>query len=169
MNDKNKYMFGKTNINDLTSSKVQNSTFLNKVINYNTNYEPNINKYYTASSNNLNVFSSVFNVIREIDNSDLQNKLLLFISEFMMILNQVRGSSNVFPSFILKNDDDSLFLEWVFKDFRVGFTFCEDDNESMWFLVSNRNLEELSVSGDLNPSNYREIIIKILDFAFRNT
>ena len=39
----------------------------------------------------------------------------------------------------------------------------------MWFMVTNKNLEEFSISGDLEPENYYEVIIKVLKYVLENS
>lgn len=127
------------------------------------------NKYVNIVSQNFNIFRHVLSEIKTIQNQVLKERLIYFVSIFMHILSQYNGVPNVLPSLTITEDEDSVFLEWVFKDFRMGFTFCENEKESMWFLVSNRNLEELSVSGDLMKSDYYSIITKVIIFVLGNT
>ncbi len=126
-------------------------------------------EYIKSAPQNFNVFNNVMKRCGEIQNPVLRERLLLFIKMFTDILNRLSDMPNMLPAFVMTVEDDSIFLEWVFKDFRIGFTFCEYEEESMWFLVSNRNLEELSVSGDLIMSNYYSIITKVIIFVLRNT
>jgi hypothetical protein len=53
-------------------------------------------------------------------------------------------------------DDGALALEWIFYDYRLGFSIEPDTQESLWYLVANEKFGEISASGslaniDLNP------------------
>lgn len=126
-------------------------------------------KYYNPISQGMNIFGNVIGGIIHIKNDIVRQKLILFVNEFTAVLERIQRISNLFPPLVFMEDEDSVFLEWVFKDFRIGFTFCENEDESMWFMISNRNLEELSISGDLRISDYYAIIIKVLGFVVENT
>ena len=132
-------------------------------------YANQVNKYYDAISISKDVFNNIFKQIKNIENIILKEKLIKFTNVFISILSEVKGKSNWLPPFILTIEEDSLFLEWVFKDFRVGFTISVNEDESMWFMITNKNLEELSVSGDLKSSEYYSVIIRILGFVLENT
>jgi hypothetical protein len=66
-------------------------------------------------------------------------------------------------------DDDTLFIEWIFSDFRIGFTLGSDPTNNSWFLVTNRKLEEYSSSSSLTRSNMESIIFRLVNFALANS
>lgn len=148
-----------------------------KVI-YNINRETNkanttsfYNYLYTVS-NNIDIFRNVISHVSEISDKVLSKKLNEFIDVFMSILTNLSKSSdisNFLPPLTIHNEENLVFLEWIFKDFRIGFSLEKEKNESMWFMVTNKNLEEFSISGDLEPENYYEVIIKVLKYVLENS
>ncbi|MDE0187331.1 MAG: hypothetical protein OXP71_17980 [Candidatus Poribacteria bacterium] len=46
--------------------------------------------------------------------------------------------------------DGSLLIEWIFDDFRVGFSIEPIPSESSWYLVSNAKLGDISVAGHIS-------------------
>lgn len=137
------------------------------------NYYTMTNKYYKSISSNMDIFVNVVLDLSNIDNEKIRNKLIKFIIEFTNILDSLKDIvTNRLTPFVVRNDEKeegSYFIEWVYKDFRVGFTFCEKDEESMWFILSNSNLDDLSMSGALKETEYRKIIMKVLSFVLENT
>lgn len=154
---------------DLTSSQ----GFEKKIYELTNNdfYQNNVqgNNYYNSFSKNTDVFDKVIKEMGSIENESLRENLLEFTRTFTSILSNLKEIPNFLPAFILTVEEDSLFLEWVFKDFRVGFTISVSEDESMWFMITNKNLEELSVSGDLKSSDYYSVILRILGFVLENT
>ena len=103
----------------------------------------------------------------------VKHYLGVFLSTFENILISSRvlyKLSNNFPPLIIKwLDDNSVLVEWIFKDFRIGFSIEPIQKESGWYLVSNKNLEEYSESGSIDFNNIRGIINKVLIFAVHNS
>jgi len=113
-----------------------------------------------------------------IDENDADvKKVDEFLNLFLSILEseilnnrKLFENSGAFPSLYIKwLDDKSVLAEWVFKDFRIGFTFEPDIDDSGWYVVSNKNLEEYSASGLLTVNNLEGIIQKVLIFALSNS
>lgn len=161
-------------ISGYTNRNVASSQSINKKIYYSqeslatTNFMSD-DRYYNPVSQSMNVFGNIVGKIVKIQNPFIRKQVICFVNEFTRVLEKLQNSSNYFPPFIMGEDEDSVFLEWVFKDFRAGFTFCENEDESMWFVVSNRNLSELSLSGDLKMTDYYRAIIMAVSFAVENT
>lgn len=65
--------------------------------------------------------------------------------------------------------DDSLLIEWVFPDFRVGFGIEPNVNDSSWYLVSNDRLEEVSASGHIPKANLENLVSRLLRFVLLNS
>ena len=127
--------------------------------------------YYKLTSQGQQLFGDIpKNKIYLIKNKSLKQKVLLFIHEFMKILGSLQKSSNALSSFCMGDEDEnSVLLEWIYKDFRFGFTFCEEESENMWYLVCDGGRDNLSVMGDLQKSDYPEVILKTLNFVMENT
>lgn len=167
---KKNYNFNDSKLSDITSSESTNnsSQYVINDVDVDESFSPDL-KYYIETPKRINVFENVNNKIYQISNNIIHNKVILFTKCFMDVLRKFENTLNIFPLFTMNEDEDSVFLEWVFKDFRIGFTFCENDEESMWFMVTNRNLEELTVSGDLKEKDYNSIISKVIAFVLENS
>ena len=66
-------------------------------------------------------------------------------------------------------DDDSAVIEWIFRDFRIGFNIEAEMDESGWYLVSNETLGGIGASGRIAEQNLERLLLWLLDFAFSNT
>lgn len=103
----------------------------------------------------------------------VQSYLGIFLSALENVLLSTRilyKSSNNFPPLYVKwLDDNSVLIEWIYKDFRIGFTIEPDIKDSGWYIISNKNLGEYSASGIIDFNNITALINHILIFAFRNS
>lgn len=63
--------------------------------------------------------------------------------------------------------DGSILIEWIFDDFRVGFSIEPIPSESSWYLVSNAKLGDISVAGDISrgESETQILMLKLLTFV----
>lgn len=66
---------------------------------------------------------------------------------------------------IVIDEDESVLVEWMFKDFRIGFSFEKDEQESMWYMVSNRKFNEVNESGNITDKTIDDLLINILAFV----
>ncbi len=107
------------------------------------------------------------------ENAKTIKYVYLFITALQSVLLKNRasiGSSALLPPLKFRwIEDHSALIEWIFKDFRIGFTIEPDVSESGWYLVVNDNLQEGSASGELNFDDLEQLIAKLLDFALVNS
>ena len=66
-------------------------------------------------------------------------------------------------------DDGSILLEWIFEDFRIGFSIEPIDAESSWYLVTSQKYGEISASGYISDINFKNIILWLINFIMVNT
>ncbi len=65
-------------------------------------------------------------------------------------------------------DDGSILLEWVFDDFRIGFSIEPLETESSWFLITNEERDSISASGYLSDT-IENTLLWIISFVIVNT
>ena len=67
--------------------------------------------------------------------------------------------------------DGSMLIEWIFDDFRVGFSIEPASDESSWYLVSNSKLGEISASGYVSQGDPENIslILWLLNFVISHS
>ena len=66
-------------------------------------------------------------------------------------------------------DDGSILIEWIFDDFRIGFSLESNSQDSGWYLVSNKNLGEIGASGYIAGINTKTLILWLLNFIISNS
>jgi len=128
---------------------------------------------FTPSVQNLEWLESALNIVRQVNNRDVKANainLLAVFKEIFTILKQAGYDITRFPPLrAIHLDDDSLLIEWVFTDIRIGFSFEIDPIKNSWYLVTNKKLEELSESGYLTNDNFKSVVLRIFDFVLKNS
>ena len=129
--------------------------------------------YFRAFPYDYNIFRGVNLSASEIPNEELRKTTSKSLSDFQKVLTlnrtQIEGSGRLPPLKVQWLEDDSVLTEWIFKDFRIGFSIEPKDRESSWYLVANRNLDEVSVSGTLDLSGPESLLSNLLSFVLANT
>jgi hypothetical protein len=96
---------------------------------------------------------------------------LLFSFQRVLTINRRAAESPAYlpPLRFRPLDEDGVLIEWIFKDFRIGFSIEPQNGESTWYLVSNQNLEEVSKSGPLDPEAMERVLSELFSFVVSNT
>lgn len=131
-----------------------------------------LNDYFYSFSSNLNIFEDVQKYLNYIENNQVKNFIIEFIQTFQKILKTIMDKEqidNVLPPMRITQEDDAIILEWIFKDFRVGFIIENKVNESTWYMITNKNLEEFSISGKLDQKDLSYTVLKIINYVLENT
>lgn len=120
-----------------------------------------------------NLIRTALDVTHQTENRDIANegkKVLLLIQEMVNSFKELKLDLGYLSPLNAYNvDDGSLLIEWVFRDFRIGFSYEPNPNESGWYLITNRTLGEISASGYLSNDNYESLILWLLNFALSNS
>ena len=63
--------------------------------------------------------------------------------------------------------DSSILIEWIFDDFRVGFSIEPIPSESSWYLVSTAKLGDISVTRNISQNEFdiHNLMLKLLAFV----
>ncbi len=77
--------------------------------------------------------------------------------------------SDVSPLYAYRNDDGSLMIEWIFDNFRIGFDFEENHEESGWYIVSNNGNGYANASGLLQNSDTDKILLWVVYYILLNS
>jgi len=117
------------------------------------------------------LLARVMEQISEISNLDVQQRSLRLMWHVKEVLNRFerRGMdlSNLPNWYAAVLNDGGLSIEWIFNDFRIGFTVEKQDNDSGWLLVSTRKHGDISAYGYLSVPNLQSLIEWLLTFAIR--
>jgi len=136
-------------------------------------YNNDIVSYFQVLPSNIDIFREIKEKISGINNGPAKENAHNFALEFQNILINlaVRNDiANKLPPISIQGlDDNSVLLEWAFKDFRIGFSFEANNDDSSWFLLTKKELKAVDVSGSLNADETKSLIVNILNFVLRNT
>jgi len=159
------------------------SEFKNKPKNFDNNFAKiNMRPFSDVSNNslvinwqsklpaNLNVFEKVDRVLPNVSNSGKKEQIVDFVKTFKTILLFLTKDDPMryfLPPMFISENENSTRMEWIFKDFRIVFSFCENFDESYWFLVSNRNLNEFSLSGAISREKMDKTLSNLIQLVLR--
>lgn len=173
-------MLENTCINRETTNNVSSvsSNVVVRTKNAETNYYVTSNDsfeskpYIIILPNDINIFRDI-NISAESIPVESQRELIsLFIVKFQRIIlrnRELLNHSGNFPPLLMHSlSDGSILIEWIFPDFRIGFSFELIKEESSWYLVANKHLKEISSSGLLDFTEIDELLINLLNFATSN-
>lgn len=94
------------------------------------------------------------------------NQLLILINS---ILQNLFGISELPPLKAYRNEDESIYFEWTFLHFRVGFSIETNIKDSGWFLTSDETAGGIMASGKiLDGVGTERIVIWLLQFITLN-
>jgi len=66
-------------------------------------------------------------------------------------------------------EDGSVSLEWISPDFRLGFNIEPNPDDSGWYIVTSKRLDEIGAYGVLSGLNSRGLIDLVLNFVLSNS
>lgn len=131
------------------------------------------NLYLYNLPKNINILSDIKDDISNITDKLLRNKVLEIILTFQKsIIHTSKKLDNIgylSPLKINKIDENTIIIEWIFKNFRIGFVIEIEINKSSWYIVSDANIENIDKSGLLQSYELNLLIDDLIDFVINNT
>lgn len=128
-------------------------------------YKPNFVTLPEYSS----LIKSAWEASYKIENQGLAREarsLLSLIQETVESFKQLGFDLGALPEFQLSGAmDGSILVEWIFKNFRVGFSFEAHQEESSWYLVSDKNLGDIGASGYISGLSMEKTFLWLLNFV----
>jgi hypothetical protein len=166
----NNYSSDKTGSLNLENKKVDKSN----IEGYNTsNYLDSKISYFRVLPTNINIFRNAQGQSKISTDILLNKAVIAFLLKFQELLVFIKNSSdisnNLPPLQINSVEDEAIIIEWIFKDFRIGFDFEKGKMEINWYLVTNKNVEEHSSSGSVTYENSEQLLKQLIFFVLSNT
>lgn len=97
-------------------------------------------------------------------------RLLSIVGELVSSLAKLGfDMGNLTPLRAWSVEDGSILVEWIFTDFRIGFSIEPDPDDSSWYLVSNQSLGDIGASGYLTNKNVDTLVLWLLNFAMAHS
>ena len=148
-------------------------------------FEPIEEKYFITSGSfdyldnysfmlpdKLNIFKKCY-VIDEVKNKNIKiqakkllNKLQILLYSSKREMDRIGNLPALMVNII---DKKSLLVEWIFKDFRIGFSFEKKEKDSSWYIASNEKYSEVSASGFIKEKEIEDLLKNILLFVLNNS
>ena len=100
--------------------------------------------------------------------ADEARRILSIIAETILIFQKRAVDLEHLPQLhAFDVQDGSILIEWIFDDFRVGFSIEPILSESSWYLVSNAKLGDIGKSGHISQdeSETQNLILSLLNFV----
>jgi hypothetical protein len=120
----------------------------------------------------LNIFKKCY-VVDDIKNKSIKTQAKKFLNRFQLLLFSAKGEiDNIgnLPNLMVNLiEENSLLIEWIFKDFRIGFSFEKKESNSSWYIASNEKYSEISASGFIKENEIDDLLKHILVFVLSNT
>lgn len=128
------------------------------------------NKYYYFWGKK-SIIDNAISKIETINNTQSNKALeiLTYIQSILQIIEKNSITTSLLPSInAFFVEDGSILLEWIFNDFRIGFSCEENIEDSGWYLITNKKFGEISASGYINGDNIKKIVIWLISFIIIN-
>lgn len=120
------------------------------------------------------VFSRISDKIMGISNLGIKKQITSFIYHFKTLLLQVFGNDIIesnLSKLSISEIDGAFVLEWIFKNFRIGFAFEENEKESSYYFICDNTIKGsyISESNFLSENRYTEILTNMISFVLKYT
>lgn len=129
--------------------------------------------YFEKLPSNINIFNTINSIEFQSQNEEVNKVALTFLNCFKEMLVSIyenhKFSNNLPPLAINLQEDSSILIEWIFPDFRIGFSIEQDLSASNWYLIANSKFKEKISSETFNPLDPYELLRGLIIFALRNS
>ena len=118
-----------------------------------------------------NLITPAWNAVGQVKDqrvADEARKILLIIEKTIFIFQKRGVDLGHLPQFYAFDvQDGSILIEWIFDDFRIGFSIEPIPSESSWYLVSNAKLGDISVARNISQDAFdtHNLMLKLLAFV----
>ena len=118
-----------------------------------------------------NLITPAWSTVGEVENENIADearRILLTIAETILIFQSREVDLGHLPQLhAFDVQDGSMLIEWIFDDFRIGFSIEPTPTESSWYLVSNAKLGDIGESGNISQNEFdtQNLISELLAFV----
>ncbi len=149
---------------------IPSGTYTQQITNETFGEKPFLNFFSPAESRLIRPALETLKTAKNNEVSNEAEKFLLLIKETVSSFQQMSFDLTFLPPIrAFENDDGSILIEWVFKNYRIGFGIEVNPSDSGWYLVAKRELGEISASGYTSNTNTRNTILWLLNFVISHS
>lgn len=131
------------------------------------------NLHFISLPREANLIKLALTIVRQIENKQIAKearKLLLNVQDVVNSFQQFGiDLSHLPPLQAFLPDDGSVLIEWIFPDFRIGFSIEPISEDSGWYLVSSKKLGEISASGYVSGIDVKNLVLWLLNFVLAHS
>ncbi len=130
-------------------------------------------KYLFHIPSSINILSNSMEIINKITDETQKQKIIAIVSTFEEIVVSLKSKLEEMNLslpplyFSLNEEDNSILIEWIFYNFRIGISVEKDTTKSFWYLVS-REVVDKNLSGDLKEYNLFDLILSLFQYVLNN-
>lgn len=132
-----------------------------------------LNVYFSPLPEYSSLVRRAWDTIHQTENQEVAKearRLLSIFQEMIASFHQFGFDLGYLPPLQAFNvDDGSILIEWIFSDFRIGFNVEPNPEDSGWYLISNKNLGEISASGYTSNIDIKTLALWLFNFALSNS
>lgn len=116
------------------------------------------------------IVSQIDTILSEIDHKNIEVESSLLKQFLIRLKSQIEltlqdgFSSDLLGYLSMTEDEGTFFIDWIFPDYRFGFSFEEDYLKNGWYLVSNDKLGYMKAKGFFQGSDLNFLTNFILYF-----
>lgn len=132
----------------------------------------NLSKQFIPIAPEGKLLNRAWDAATRIENPEVAHETRRMLLSFEETIQSLEGHFDISclpPLQGFNVEDGSFAIEWVFNDFRIGFSVETNTKESGWFLVSNNNLGEISASGYISGGRLESLFFWLASFAVLNS
>lgn len=140
-------------------------------------YTPSIHAQEVNPSNYLNttkpsayVNKNIWTALPSIKNSILRSQVDKFNKCFVYVLSNysLGMPTSIFPALLIYVEEDHVFIEWPFRDYRIGFSLEPIEEDSSYFIITNTKLGEITQSGKFGSNETLDVLVYVIKFVLSN-
>lgn len=166
----------KTSSEDVTSAFVDDLNKHSIIVNWSktTNSYSGIEPYKTVLPSNIDVFSRIYNNILKLEDPEVTKQVQQVLLNLYLSLQKISKHQPIENYLsrinLVQQDDKTALLEWNFEDFRIGFNFELDKNDSSYFIVSqDKSTGHFSADTQKISADLLGVVEKIVEYVLENT
>jgi hypothetical protein len=126
--------------------------------------------YYYSSSRITEQARAILPKVINQQMSQVIKNLIIIIEEVTSKFAATGYDINLLPPLIASiSEDKSVSLNWISPDYRIGFNIEPNVNDSSWFLITTKHLNENGAYGSLSQLNDRDIVNMLMGVVQANS
>lgn len=120
----------------------------------------------------MDIIKDAMNQLQLIEDIKVRGTILMLFGKLAIKLKSselIKKTHFLPPIRLFDMEDNSILIEWMFNDFRIGFSVEENTDKSSYYIVSNKPFENLGEAGYLYEVNINTLLEDFISYIEKNT